>query len=85
MAILPNITFVNEDGGGTLMEVPGLYSLPSSGDFVWLGEKGEVSVEYKVERVDQKYTSDESSPNPTTGRVYTGVNGHTTITVSLVV
>lgn len=81
MALLPNITFVNEVGGVTLMEVPGLYSLPSLNDFVWLGEVGEALVEYKVERIDHRYTPDEIT-NSQTGRVYTGVNGHTTITVS---
>lgn len=84
MALLPNITIVNEVGGGVLMEVPGLYSLPSPGDFVWLGEVGEDLTEYKVERIDHKYISDETT-NPQTGRVYTGVNGRTTITVSVVI
>ncbi len=84
MALLPNITFVNEAGGGTLMEVPGVYSLPSLNDYVWLGEEGEALVEYKVERIDHEYISDETT-NPETSRVYISVNGHITITVSVVV
>ena len=83
MALLPDITFVNEDGGGVLMEVPGVYSLPSPGHYVRLGEKGEELVEYKVERIDHEYISDEIT-NPQTGRVYKGVNGHVIITVSVV-
>ncbi len=83
MALLPYITFVNENGGGILMEVPGVSSGHSPGDFVWLGEKGESPVEYKIERIDHRYISDETT-NPQTGRVYIGVNGHTTITVSVV-
>ena len=83
MSFLPQVSFVNEDGGAVLLDIRGTYSLPSLNDFVWLGEEGSLA-EYKVEKISHYYTYGDVI-NPTSGSVQATVNATITITVSEVV
>ena len=82
MALLAQVKIVNESGGATLLEVSGIYSLPTLNEFIWLGEEGSL-VEYKVESLDHYYTTKDIT-NPTSGGVEMTINAKVTITVSVV-
>ena len=82
MTFLPQVTFVNEAGGATLLAIRGTYSLPSINEIVWLGEEGSLA-EYKVEEVSHYYTYGDVT-NPTSGSVDTTLMATIKITVSIV-
>ena len=83
MALIPAVTYVNEAGGATIQVTPGCFSLPSSSDFVWLGEAGEALVEYKVEKVSHYFTP--SMRVNVSGVTRVDISAKVTITVSEVI
>jgi hypothetical protein len=82
MPLVPSVTFKDELSGDTIIVVPGCYSLPCEGDYVWLGEAGSPLVEYKVEKVSHYFAPIEGAVP--VGQAVQTVNGAITIRVSVV-